>query len=104
MKKCTACGVTKRISSLAGVLLCEPHRKEIDAEVAGLQEQGKQADVTAMARRMYNRLHDTTRTERVNRRNEKLNRMAQELGFGGLSQMLTTWKNGEISITIERTE
>jgi hypothetical protein len=90
------------VSSLAGVLLCEPHRREIEAEVAELQSRGEQADVTAIARRMYNRLHDTTRSVRVNRRNEELDRLAQGLGFDGLSQFLTSWKNGEITITVER--
>ncbi len=46
-------------------------------------------------------LHDNS-TSRVVSRNEQLNSMAQELGFGSLSQMLTAWKNGEINVIVER--
>lgn len=45
-------------------------------------------------------LHDLS-TPRVTNRNEQLNAMAQELGFDGLSQFLTAWKNGLIKISVE---
>lgn len=46
-------------------------------------------------------LHDNS-TGRVNRRNEQLDALAQELGFDGLSQFLTAWKNGEVRIAVDR--
>lgn len=48
-----------------------------------------------------NQLHDNS-TGRVNRRNEQLDGLAQELGFDSLSQFLTAWKNREVKITVER--
>lgn len=44
--------------------------------------------------------YDYTKRERTANRQSQLNSMAQELGFDGLSQMLTAWKNGEIKITV----
>lgn len=105
MKKCQGCGKeTNLVMGLGPVLLCQNEcypDANIDREEA--QGRGESFDVTLWARRRYNRLHDSTVGERVNRRNEQLNTMAQGLGFDGLSQMLTAWKNGEIKITIERT-
>jgi AraC-like DNA-binding protein len=73
------------------------------AEIEELRANNEPVDVTLLARRRYTRLHDTTRTERVNRRNERLNEMAQELGFDNLSQFLTAWKNGEIALQVRKT-
>lgn len=100
--KCAGCGKETNLTALGGVLLCTKEcYPDIKTEIEELRESGKDIDVTLMARRRYNRLHDNTRTERVNRRNEQLNQKAQELGFAGLSQMLTAWKNGDINIKVE---
>lgn len=103
-KKCQACGKeTNLIRAIGPVLLCNDEcAPQIEIEIAELRAAGQPVDVTILARRRYNRLHDTTRTERVNRRNDELNAMAQELGFESLSQILTAWKNGEVKITVER--
>ena len=103
-KKCAGCGKeTNLLIGLGGVLLCRDEcYPDIMIEVEALRADNKPVDVTLMARRRYNRLHDNTRTERVNRRNEELNELAQGLGFEGLSQFLTAWKNGEFTISIER--
>jgi len=88
---------------LGPVLLCRDEcypDANIDREAT--QAGGKSFDITIWARRRYNRLHDTTRTERVSRRNEELDKLAQGQGFDSLSQLLTAWKNGEINIIIER--
>ena len=101
-KHCMACGTeTNLVSGLGGVLLCHPCRSEIEGEVAELRAAGKEVDVTVMARRIYNRLHDNTRTARTNRRNEQLNQLAREIGFDSLSQMLTAWMNGRIEIRVK---
>lgn len=105
MKRCQGCGKeTDLVVSLGSVLLCRDEcypDANIDREDA--QSKGESFDIMKWARRRYNRLHDTTRTDRVTRRNEELNAMAQRFGFDNLSQMLTAWKNGEIKITIEHT-
>lgn len=89
--------------ALGPVLLCSDEcYPDAVADRDETQSDGKQFDITIWTRRRYNRLHDNTVGERVNRRNDQLNTMAQELGFDGLSQMLTAWKNGEIKITVER--
>lgn len=104
MKKCQGCGKeTNLVIGLGPVLLCRDEcypDANIDREAT--QAAGKSFDVTLWARRRYNRLHDSTRTERVNRRNEVLSIKAQELGFDSLSQMLTAWKNGEINLSIDK--
>lgn len=105
MKRCQACGKeTDFITGLGPVLLCADEcypDATIEIEVA--QAEGKSIDVRLWARRRYNRLHDNTRsTERVQRRNEELDRLAQSLGFEGLSQFLTAWKNGQIVVTVEQ--
>lgn len=103
-KKCAGCG--KEIDLVMGlgpVLLCRDEcypDANIDREAA--QAAGESFDITLWARRRYNRLHDSTRTERVQRRNEELDKLAQGLGFDGLSQFLTAWKNGEVKIFVER--
>ena len=103
-KKCVGCGKeTDLVVGLGSVLLCRAEcypDANIDQEATQAADQS--FDVTVWARRRYNRLHDTTRTERVNRRNEELDTLAQGHGFDSLSQMLTAWKNGEINIIIER--
>jgi hypothetical protein len=103
MKRCQACGKeTNLVIGLGPVLLCRDEcypDANIDREEA--QSKGESFDITLWARRRYNRLHDATRTERVNRRNEELDRLAQGLGFEGLSQFLTVWKNDEIKVTVE---
>jgi len=105
MKRCQGCGKeTDLVIGLGPVLLCRDEcypDANIDRETA--QAAGGSFDVTIWARRRYNRLHDTTRTERVTRRNEELDNLAQGQGFESLSQMLTAWKNGQIKITIEHT-
>jgi len=102
-KKCQGCGKeTDLVIGLGPVLLCRDEcypDANIDRETT--QAAGGSFDVTLWARRRYNRLHDTTRTERVNRRNEQLEEKAQELGFDNLSQFLTAWKNGEVKIIVE---
>lgn len=102
-KKCQACGKeTDLVMDLGPVLLCRDEcypDANIDREEA--QGKGKSFDVTLWARRRYNRLHDNTRTERVTRRNQELNSLAQKLGFDSLSQFLTAWKNGEVKITVK---
>lgn len=106
MKRCQACGKeTDLIRAIGPVLLCADEcAPDIELEIAELRATGQPVDVTLIARRRYNRLHDNTRTERVNRRNDELDRLAQGLGFEGLSQMLTAWKNGEVKIIVERGE
>lgn len=103
-KKCQGCGKeTDLVMGLGPVLLCRDEcYPDIAIEVEELRTQGKPVDVTLLVRRRYNRLHDTTRTERVNRRNEQLDTLAQELGFDSLSQFLTAWKNGEIRIEVTK--
>jgi len=105
MKRCQGCGKeTNLVTGLGPVLLCRGNcypDATIDREAA--QSKGESFDVVTWARRRYNRLHDNTVAERVNRRNDELNKLAQNLGFGGLSQMLTAWKNGDIKITVEHT-
>lgn len=104
MKRCQGCGKeTDLVTGLGPVLLCRDEcypDANIDREEA--QGKGEPFDVTLWARRRYNRLHDSTRTERVNRRNEQLDALAQELGFDSLSQFLTNWKNGEIKIEVTK--
>lgn len=106
-KKCTGCGKeTDLVMGLGPVLLCKAECYP-DAIIARdeIQGNGGSFDITVWARRRYNRLHDTTTsTERVNRRNDELNAMAQELGFDSLSQMLTDWKNHKIKIIVETTD
>lgn len=106
MKRCQGCGKeTNQVMGLGPVLLCRDEcfpDANIDREAA--QSRGESFDITLWARRRYNRLHDTTRTERVARRNEQLNKKAQELGFDSLSQFLTAWKNGEIKVEVSRDE
>lgn len=103
MKKCAACSTeTNLMGSLGGVLLCQSCRGQIEIDIADARANDQPVDVTVMARRMYNRLHDNTRTQRWNKRNEALNAKAQELGFDSLSQLLTSWKNGDIEIEIRR--
>lgn len=106
MKKCQGCGKeTNLITALGPVLLCTNEcYPDAVADRSEAQDNQKSFDITVWTRRRYNRLHDNTVGERVNRRNGKLNSMAHELGFDGFSQMLTAWKNGEIKITIERSE
>ena len=102
-KKCQGCGKeTNLVMGLGPVLLCRDECYP-DATIARdeVQAGGGSFDITIWTRRRYNRLHDATRTERVNRRNEQLDEKARELGFEGLSQFLTAWKNGEIKITVE---
>ena len=102
-KKCAACGKeTDLVMGLGPVLLCRDEcypDANIDREAT--QAAGKSFDITLWTRRRYNRLHDTTRTERVTRRNEELDALAQGQGFDSLSQMLTHWKNGEISLEVK---
>ena len=97
MKRCQGCGKeTNLVMGLGPVLLCRDEcypDANIDREAA--QAAGQSFDITLWARRRYKRLHDNS-TERVTRRNEALDAKAQALGFDGLSQMLTAWKNGEI--------
>lgn len=45
--------------------------------------------------------YDYTRSNRTRRRREILNEKAQGLGFKSLSEMLTKWKNEEVSIEIK---
>lgn len=103
-KRCQGCGKeTDLIVGLGPVLLCRDGcypDANIDREEA--QGKGESFDITLWTRRRYNRLHDNTRTDRVNRRNEALDKKARELGFEGLSQFLTAWKNGEIEIVTRR--
>lgn len=103
MKRCQGCGKeTNLVMGLGPVLLCRDEcypDANIDREEA--QSRGESFDVTLWARRRYNRLTDNTRTERVRSRNEALNALAQGLGFDGLSQMLTAWKNGEIDLIVK---
>lgn len=100
MKRCKACGTeTNLVSSLGGVLLCQTCRPQIEIEIAGSRDAGQEVDVTVMA----DRLHDNS-TERVQRRNEALNAKAKALGFDSLSQMLTSWKNGQIELIVNKTE
>lgn len=103
-KKCQGCGKeTDLVMGLNSVLLCRDEcYPDIQIEIEELRAANKPVDITLLVRRRYNRLHDKTRTERVNRRNEELDAMAQGLGFDSLSQFLTAWKNGEIKITVER--
>lgn len=103
MKRCQGCGKeTDLVMRLGLVLLCRDEcYPDIQMEIKQLRAENKLVDVTLMARRRYNRLHDNTRTERVNRRNEQLNQKAQEIGFDNLSQLLTAWKNGQIEIEIK---
>lgn len=105
MKRCQGCGKeTDLLTGLGPVLLCRDEcypDANIDREE--VQSRNEPFDITLWARRRYNRLHDNTVGERVNRRNEELNVMAQDLGFDGLSQMLTAWKNGDIKISVEHT-
>lgn len=105
MKKCQACGKeTDIIIGLGPILLCAIECYP-DANLAReeAQSRGESFDITVWARRRYNRLHDNTRsTGRVQRRNEELDRLAQALGFEGVSQFLTAWKNGQIVVTIEQ--
>lgn len=102
--KCQGCGKeTNLVIGLGPVLLCRDEcYPDIQLEIEELRAQNKPVDVTLLTRRRYNRLHDKTRTGRVTRRNEQLDAMAQELGFDGLSQFLTAWKNGRIKIIVER--
>ncbi len=46
--------------------------------------------------------YDYTRADRTRRRRKILDEKAQRLGFKSLSEMLTKWKNEEVSIEIER--
>jgi len=104
MKRCQGCGKeTDLVTALGPVLLCRDEcYPDIQMEIDNLRAANKPVDVTLLARRRYNRLHDSTRTERVNRRNEELDQLARGLGFDSLSQMLTAWKNGEIRLAVER--
>jgi len=105
MSPCQGCGKeTDLVTRLGPVMLCvDECYPDAMIEVEEANEKGESIDVRLWARRRYNRLHDKTVGDRVQRRNKQLNAMAQELGFDGLSQMLTAWKNGEIKITVERT-
>ncbi len=54
MKKCEACGTTKNVyGSLGGVLLCKAHYADILAEVETIRAEGKQVNVSGIARRMF---------------------------------------------------
>ena len=100
MKRCRACSTeTNLVSSLGGVLLCQTCRPQIEIEIADLRANGQEVDVTVMARRMYDRLHDNS-TPRVTQRNEALRAKAQELGYDSVSSLLTDWKNGVIELEI----
>lgn len=103
-KKCQGCGKeTDLVIGVGPVLLCRDEcHPDFMIYAEEQREQNQPVDVTLWTRRRYNRFHDTTRTERVNRRNEELDAMAKEIGFEGLSQFLTAWKNREIKITVER--
>lgn len=105
MKRCQGCGKeTDLVMGLGSVLLCQDECYSdaiVDRDKAQANEEP--FDITAWVRRRYNRLHDNS-TLRVTRRNQKLNELAQGLGFDGLSQMLTAWKNGEIKIEVSRVE
>jgi hypothetical protein len=104
MTKCQGCGKeTDKVTRLGPVMLCDECYPDAMIEVEAAQAEGKSIDVRLWARRRYNRLHDNTVGERVARRNEELDKLAQGFGFDGLSQFLTAWKNGEIKITVERT-
>jgi len=101
MKKCQACGTeTNLVGALGGTMLCRDCRPEIELEIADLREAGKEVDVRLMAARRRRRLSDTTRTERVNRRNAALNEKAKSKGFDSLSQMLTAWLNDRIDLDV----
>jgi hypothetical protein len=102
--KCQGCGkFTDIMMGLGPVRLCRDEcYPDIQMEIDALRQAGEPVDVTILARRRYNRIHDHTRTERVNRRNKKLNSLAQGLGFDSLSQMLTLWKNGQIELTVSQ--
>jgi len=103
MKRCQGCGKeTDLVISLGSVLLCRDGcYPDADSYREAVQSEDKSFDVALWARRRYNRLHDNTVNDRVQRRNAKLNSLAKELGFDGLSQMLTAWKNGEITLIVK---
>lgn len=61
MKKCAACGTTSNINgSLGGILLCRDHYADISAQVEILRADGKQVDVTKIAREMFREQFSTT--------------------------------------------
>lgn len=54
MRKCEACGTTKNVyGALGGVMLCKEHYADIMAEVDALRAEGKQVNVSGIARRMF---------------------------------------------------
>lgn len=103
-KKCQGCGKeTDLVIGVGPVLLCRDEcYPDFMIYAEEQREQNQPVDVTLWTRRRYNRFHDKTRTERVTRRNEELDTMAQGLGFDSLSQMLTAWKNREIRLEVLR--
>jgi hypothetical protein len=59
-RKCEACGTTKNINgSLGGVLLCKEHFADILAKVEQLRSEGKQVNVSGMARQMFREQYST---------------------------------------------
>lgn len=104
-KRCQACGkITNLVRGLGPVLLCrdECYPDAATARQVSQTHQGQAFDITDWARRRYNRLHDNNSTERVNRRNDALNALAQAQGYESMSSLLTAWKNGEIAVQITR--
>lgn len=102
-KRCQGCGKqTNLITGLGPVLLCT-NECYPDAMIASeeARNEGESFDIRVWARRRYKRLHDNTGSERSNRRNEILNEKAKALGFNGLSELLTAWKNGDVEIVVE---
>lgn len=101
-KKCQACGKeTDLVVALGPVLLCrtECHPEaNIDREAA--QSAGEAFDITLWARRRYNRLHDSTGAERIQRRNDQLRELSRQYGYDSMSTLLTDWLNGKINVVI----
>lgn len=107
-KRCAACGtetnLVTSVTHLGPVLLCRAEcYPDAIIERDQTQAAGESFDITIWARQRYNRLTDKTRTERTSRRREQLNEKAEALGFKGLSQLLTAWKNDEIRLIVEPT-
>jgi hypothetical protein len=60
IRQCAACGTTKNLGpSLGGVLLCRAHYEDISAQVEQLRAEGKQVNVSGIARQMFREQYST---------------------------------------------